>query len=291
MTDMIEINLPLLREHALPRADDATDKDSRGRVFMIAGSELSPGAALLSGTSALRGGAGKVVVATIAPAAITLGLLAPEFGIVSLASSHGEPTVSDEVLDYHLDKCDAVLLGPGMSEPKNALGVALRLLQKCRNPVVLDAAAISALAEHFDAVKESRAHCILTPHAGEMAALTGKSKEAVEADPVQVASDTARALGCTIILKGATTYVVTRDGHCWKHVGGVRGLATAGSGDTLAGLLVGLLARGADEVSACCWSVAVHAKAGSMLTDRLGEVGLLARELPTLFPQIMRNWA
>ena len=70
-----------------------------------------------------------------------------------------------------------------------------------------------------------------------------------------------------------------------------KGLATAGSGDTLAGLLVALLARGADELSACCWSVAVHAKAGSMLTHRIGEVGLLARELPILFPQIMRNWA
>lgn len=291
MTDMSEINLSLLREHPLPRADKATDKDSRGRVFAIAGSELSPGAALLAGTSALRGGAGKVVVATIAPAAITLGLLAPEFGIVSLPSSNGEPTVSDEVLEHHLEKCDAVLLGPGMSMPKNALGVALRLLPRCHNPIVLDAAAISALAGHFGAVKEFRAQCILTPHAGEMASLTGQSKEAVEADPVRIARDTARALGCTIVLKGATTYVVTRDGHCWKHAGGVKGLATAGSGDTLAGLLVGLLARGADEVSACCWSVAVHAKAGAMLTDQLGEVGLLARELPILFPQIMRSWA
>jgi NAD(P)H-hydrate repair Nnr-like enzyme with NAD(P)H-hydrate dehydratase domain len=124
-----------------------------------------------------------------------------------------------------------------------------------------------------------------------MAALTGRHREEVEADPAQAAFESAQALGCTIVLKGATTYIATRDGRCWKHAGGVKALATAGSGDTLAGLLVALLARGTDEISACCWSVAVHAKAGAMLADQLGEVGLLARELPILFPQIMRAWA
>jgi hydroxyethylthiazole kinase-like uncharacterized protein yjeF len=120
---------------------------------------------------------------------------------------------------------------------------------------------------------------VLTPHAGEMAALTGLSKDEVLADPLAAARGAAQRLKAVIVMKGAVTHVVTPDGQAWRHEGGVKGLATSGSGDVLAGVICGLLARGAHPAQAAVWAVYLHARAGLRLSQRIGPLGFLAREL------------
>jgi ADP-dependent NAD(P)H-hydrate dehydratase len=292
MTQIRELDVDALKEFPLPENDGDTDKDSRGRVLLIGGSTLSPGALLLSGLAALRGGAGKLLVATAEPIARDIGLIAPEFGVVSLrATDTGEPDGEDETLDQYLEQCDAVLLGPGMMDEENARLLALRLMNRLKVPLVLDAAAITSFSEDFAPLRQFAAPKILTPHAGEMAKLIGIAKQRVQDSPAEIARKAADDLRSTVILKGATTYITSPAGTLWRHAGGVCGLATAGSGDALAGLLAALIARGLSPIAAALWSVVTHSTAGTKLTHSIGPVGFLARELPDTFPAILRELA
>jgi ADP-dependent NAD(P)H-hydrate dehydratase len=129
---------------------------------------------------------------------------------------------------------------------------------------------------------------LLTPHAGEMAHLMGLSKEDILADPLATAAQAARQWNATVALKGPTTIIATAAGEAWCHQGGNSGLATSGSGDTLAGAIAGLAARGASLPQACAWGVVLHAQAGERLSRMLGPVGFLARELPDQMLAAMR---
>lgn len=221
-----------------------------------------------------------------------LGLLAPEFGVAALrATAEGEPAADDDSLDSHLHQCEAVILGPGMVNEDNARRMTARVLRRLKVPVVLDAAAITAFANRFGALRQSRAPKILTPHAGEMAKLMGMSKDRVQSSAVEVATRAAHELNSVVILKGADTFVACPDGVYWRHTGGVSGLATAGSGDTLSGLIGALLARGMTPAGAALWGVLAHAKAGATLSRSVGPVGFLARELPDMFPGVLRDLA
>lgn len=258
-----DLDSRVLQAHPLPRIGVGTDKDARGRVFMIAGSASSPGAALLAGEAALRGGAGKVVLATARSIALALGAAAPEFGFISLAqTADGEPDANDRAVDGGAEHCDALLLGPGLMNKENTRKLALRILKTAPAPLVLDAAAITALHDDFDSVRAGKQARILTPHAGEMASLMRVAKDEVERSPQAMALTGAQALDSILVLKGAVTYIATPGGDLWRNTGGASGLATAGSGDTLAGLIAALLARGAAPLRACLW--------GSLYTRRRG---------------------
>ena len=141
MSVIRELTAASLKSLPLPATEEETDKDARGRVLFVGGSALSPGAALLCGIAALRGGAGKVVVATAKPIADRIGLTAPEFGVIALAATRdGEPDGEDDCLDGHFAACDAALLGPGMMDADNARTLILRVLKQNEVPLVLDAA-------------------------------------------------------------------------------------------------------------------------------------------------------
>ena len=120
-----------------------------------------------------------------------------------------------------------------------------------------------------------------------MAHLTAKSKDSVQADALQAAQQAAQQWRLVIALKGATTFIVTPSKKQWRHSAGNAGLATSGSGDTLAGVMVGLAARGASLEQAAAWGVVLHALAGQRLAKRLGPVGYLARELSLEIPSAM----
>jgi ADP-dependent NAD(P)H-hydrate dehydratase len=127
----------------------------------------------------------------------------------------------------------------------------------------------------------------MTPHPGEMARLLDLTIEEVAAQPVELARQAATAFGAVIALKRADTLVVTPAGAAYTYVEGDVGLATSGSGDTLAGMIVGLAARGADSAQAAVWGVYVHGTAGNRLSRGMGRVGFLARELLAQVPPIM----
>ena len=124
-----------------------------------------------------------------------------------------------------------------------------------------------------------------------MAALIGATKSEVEAEPIAAAKQAARAFGAVVALKGETTHIVAPDGEAWAHLGGVVGLGTSGSGDVLAGLVGGLMARGGSPIIATQWAVFAHAAAGRRLTAKFGRVGFLAREILAEIPWILQKYS
>jgi hydroxyethylthiazole kinase-like uncharacterized protein yjeF len=165
-------------------------------------------------------------------------------------------------------------------DPAAAEAVAQALLGvPSEGGFVLDAAAIGAVRQ-INLASGGRTGCgVITPHAGEMARLTGLSREAVEADPLEVARQVAADHQVVVVMKGAQTWVVSPQGKAWLNEAGPAGLATSGSGDVLAGAISGLLARGATPVQAAAWGVFLHAQAGRRLSLATGPLGFLAREI------------
>ncbi|MGZ3184742.1 MAG: NAD(P)H-hydrate dehydratase [Telluria sp.] len=288
--DLLTIDDAALRAWPLPPPDPAGDKESRGHVLVLGGSREMPGAVILAARAALRAGAGKLTIATGASVAQLVALAMPEARVLGLAETPagGFERAAVERLDPLADRVEAVLAGPGMQdEPATARLVQSLLARLDGIPVVLDACALGLLGQGAAA----RLPLIATPHAGEMAHLSGQSKDAVCADPDTAAVQAASAWQAIVALKGARTVIAAPDGRVWEHCGGNAGLATSGSGDTLAGIIAGLAARGASPAQAACWGVALHARAGDRLAARHGVLGYLAREIPDEVPALMQDLA
>lgn len=272
----------------LPQPGAEADKETRGHVLVVAGSHQMPGAALLAATAALRAGAGKLTIAAPSSIAQGLALAIPESRVIGLAESRGGGFVARgcEALAPLSAQAAAVILGPGMLDEDRGAAFVRRLLPLFRNSVVvLDALAMSAVRDGI-AFEQP---VVLTPHAGEMAHLSGLSKDAVNEAPLPVAREAAARWNACVVLKGATTFIVQPDGRAWRFDGGSPGLATSGSGDTLAGLIGGFAARGLPPLQAGAWGVLVHARAGEALAKRFGPLGYLARELSAEVPALMRT--
>lgn len=282
----------LLARQPLPKVHASDDKKSRGRVLVIGGSTRVPGAVLLAGVAALRAGAGTLQVATVRDAAIPLGIALPEALVVSLPMSRGGDIAGGaaaRVLRDHVQHIDALLLGPGMLDDAAAAALLRALIPMLPTTVtlVLDGAAVVALRRVPSLLRALAGRVTLTPHAGEMASLLGEDKSAISSDPRRVAALAATRFGATVALKGAETFIADPDGAMTRFDGGTSGLGTSGSGDTLAGVIAGLAARGASADTATRWGVWAHGMAGRRLSARLAPVGFLARELLAEVPSLV----
>lgn len=292
MSDPVEVTPALLAQTPLPFPSEDSDKEARGRVIVIGGSADVPGAVRLAGEAALRVGAGKLQLAVPERVAAGLAIAVPEARVFGLAQRNGEiaPDGADAI-ERFAGKCDAVVIGSGMIEKEPAADLTGRLLSAVKGPgFVIDAAAMIRLGENPDLVRRHDGRVILTPHAGEMAALTGNGKQEVTADPLPLAREMAERLNAVIALKGNDTFIVRPDGRAWVHHGEAVGLATSGSGDVLAGILAGLLARGASPDQAAIWAVYLHGQAGVRLSRSVGPLGFLARELPGEIPRLLAEF-
>ncbi|MES2940082.1 MAG: NAD(P)H-hydrate dehydratase [Pseudomonadota bacterium] len=286
---VIDVDDKLLRAWPLPEADGDADKEDRGRVLIVAGSREVPGAAVLAGVAALRAGAGKLVVATPQSVWALVAAALPEARVIALPeSARGGPTLEGlELLRGCAESTAAVLVGPGMMDGETTARFTEQLMPLfARSAIVLDALAMDAVRTMHQ--PEGR-QVLLTPHAGEMAHLSGIAKEEVQRDAMEVARRQARAWNAMVALKGPVTCIARPDGRTWRHEGGCAGLATSGSGDVLAGLIAGLAARGAPLEQAAAWGVALHARAGTRLARDMGPLGFLARELAAQVPPLMRE--
>lgn len=285
-----DISLENVHRFALPDLAGTVDKAARGQVLVVGGSSLVPGAVLLTGLAALRAGAGRLQLAANAATAVALGVAAPEAAVLTVkASAEGEPSPQAVAsLASRLKTTDAVVVGPGMMESGGAGELALRMMASpSAAAFLLDAAAMTGVDYRDGRVKALAGRLVITPHAGEMAKLAGVDRQTVEADPLGMARQMSRASGAVVVMKGADTFIVSPDGRAWRHRDGVVGLATSGSGDVLAGVIGGLLARGASPLVASVWGVCVHAGAGARLAERIGPLGFLARELLDEIPRVL----
>jgi hydroxyethylthiazole kinase-like uncharacterized protein yjeF len=285
------IDRELLRAIPLPPAGE--DKDKRGRVLVAGGNRAVPGAVLLAAEAALRSGAGKLQVATGSSTAPGLALLLPEALVMGLAETEAGDLGPEatEALAKAAKRSDALLLGPGMMDTGAAMTLVkgvLALLDPVEGPaIVLDAGALCGHAALREALRPHAGRAVLTPHAGEMATILDIERAEVEDDPLTTGRRAAALLQQVVVMKGAQTYVISPEGEAWLYKGGGVGLATSGSGDVLAGIVTGLLARGASPVQGACWAVWLHGEAGARLARRIGPIGFLARELAAEVPGLM----
>ena len=284
----MNIDADWLAAHPLPRTGEDTDKNKRGRVLAAGGSESVPGALRLTGEAALRAGAGKVQLATVARAALPLGIAMPEAATFPLlANQDGElDATAGPRLAGLAQHCDTLIFGPGMGAKADAAAILQTVLAAAGpdQAILLDAGAIGDCTPIAAALRAHAGPLVFTPHAGELALLMGCDEADVTEDHARHA---ATRFNATVLLKRAQTWIAAPDGTMLHYPGGGPGLATGGSGDVLAGIIGGLLARGADPQTAAGWGVWLHGEAGRRLAARLGPIGFLARELLPEIPALL----
>lgn len=293
-----DINARLLREWPLPMPSHDADKEGRGHLLIIGGSREMPGAMILAGTAALRAGVGKLSIVSAEQVAPLIAAAIPEARVLGLKdTAEGGLLLDgpDKVVEL-AGKVDAILIGPGFQDDSASIALVGALLPHCRDiPVILDAAAMGICRFTADGAGEAFRFdnkVLLTPHAGEMAHLSGIDKQTILDRPASAATTWATRWNATVALKGALTVIAAPSArHWWRHQGGNCGLAISGSGDTLAGIIAGLAGRGAPLDQAAAWGVSLHAMAGEQLALRHGPLGYLAREISFEVPALLRALA
>jgi ADP-dependent NAD(P)H-hydrate dehydratase len=284
--DPVPVTPALLRGWPLPEPSDDGGKHERGTVLVVGGADSTPGGVLLAGLAALRVGAGKLKVATVHSTAVALAVALPEARVVALPALEGGSlggSCADQVCSL-AERADAVVLGPGLLDDQ-ATGALLEAvvpgLEDGDAAVELDALALVALAGRPELVAPLAGRLVLTPNPREATALLGGE----ELDGCDAALAVARRYRAAVACQGGAA---DRDGRTWTDEAGGAGLGTSGSGDVLAGVVGGLLARGADPAQAAVFGQHVHAVAGDRLSEQVG-LGFLARELLDEVPAVLRD--
>lgn len=288
-TSIRNADAALLATWPLPTLSDSVDKNDRGSVLIIAGSRELSGAAVLAAQSALRAGAGKLTLITSAAASPLVATILPEARVIGLPDGDdGALLISPALMDLQEKQFDVLLAGPGMqnSSAAHTLIEHVLTLIECKS-IILDATALDTATNFAHGSYE----LLLTPHMGEMAHLSKRSKEEVLKDPLAISQRTAANIGGLVMLKGAETYISNAEGAAYIHTGGHVGLAISGSGDCLAGIVAGLVARGASLEQAAVWGAFVHGAVGALLAERYGGIGFLPSEIPCEIPRIINSFA
>jgi ADP-dependent NAD(P)H-hydrate dehydratase len=272
-----------LDSHPLPPVVDG-DKETKGRILILAGSREVPGAALLAATAAMRAGAGKLRIASTESVITELGVSMPEAMVIGLPENEdGLAASAVSEIAEEAAKVDCVVAGPGMSQGPLCRKIADALLASDAR-LALDAALLHSLEPVV--VNRSTAP-VLLPHAGELASLLDCDEEEIEREPIECGLQAAERYRSIVLVKGVVSHVVTPDGDAWTYDGGAPGLGVSGSGDVLAGIVGGLLARGAEPLNALLWAVWLHGEAGAQLAKKIGTIGFLAREIADEVPGLM----
>jgi ADP-dependent NAD(P)H-hydrate dehydratase len=280
----VKLDRAALRAHPLPPVIDG-DKASKGRILVIAGSREVPGAAILTATAAMRAGAGKLRIATVESIAVLVGIAMPEAMVIGLPEDEegGFARAAVRSLAEQARHVDAVIAGPGLAEGDACERIAEMLIGSDAR-IALDAALLHSLQP----LESDRAMMpVLLPHSGELASLLDCREEKVERDPVGCGRRAAEIYRSLVLVKGVISHVVTPGGDVWTYDGGAPGLGVSGSGDVLAGIVGGLLARGAAPLSALLWAVWLHGEAGAALAKKVGPIGFLAREIADEIPALL----
>jgi hydroxyethylthiazole kinase-like uncharacterized protein yjeF len=265
----------LLREWPLP--DPQGDKESRGTVLVIGGSRVTPGAVLLAGVAALRAGAGRLQLAVTSTTATALSIAVPEAKVVGLPETESG-SVSGDVPEHLLElaaRADVLAVGPGLDDVDETARLMRAVLGAAAKDaaVVLDAYALGALSRDAGLLADRQLRAVLTPNVTEAEILLGREPGE---DLGAVARELADRHRAVVSLYG---HIAAPDGRLWREESGDAGLGTSGSGDVRAGIVAGLLGRGAEPAQAACWGAFAHSVSGQRLAPRYGRTGFLAREL------------
>lgn len=281
--EILELNHKAVLQFLPDRLADS-HKGDYGRILLLCGSEGYTGAAALAAMGALRSGAGLVY----------LGVPREIYGIEAVKLT--EPVVfpltgkdgkmceaSIKQIQHKLANMDAVLIGSGSGICDGVYYVVKYVLENYSGPVILDADGINVMSEHKDILRGRTAPTIITPHLGEYARFCGYMPN----DPIMDAFQTAALLGITVVLKGHKT-VVTDGVSLYRNNTGNPGMATGGSGDVLAGMILSLLGQGLPPMDAAACAVWLHGAAGDICAEEIGQYGMLPSDLLNIIPRLMK---
>jgi NAD(P)H-hydrate epimerase len=256
-------------------------KGQMGHALIVAGSYCMAGAAVLAAKACLRSGTGKVTVNTPRRNIPILQISVPE----AIVQSGNDETIFTDMVET--DDFDAVGIGPGLGQSEQTAVALISQLRRAQCPIVADADALNILANHRAWMQQLPKGIILTPHPKEFDRLEGHSADSYER--LTKARNLAKRIQGYVIVKGHYTAICLPDGHVVFNPTGNGGMATAGSGDVLTGIITGLLARGYKQTEACVVGVYLHGLAGDLAAQELGEESLLASDIVNYLPKAFKR--
>ncbi len=279
-----------LRRSLKPRKPES-HKSTHGHLLVLAGSPGMTGAAYMAAVSSMRAGAGLA----------TLGVPESLNGIMEVKTTEvmsiGLPetpekrlgAVSFSAIKAMLPGKTAVIIGPGVGSSDEMMGLIEMLINEVKVPLVIDADGLNSIAANAAMLKDAKTEVVLTPHPGEMARLLNVASKDVQSDRMGSALKLVEMTGATVVLKGAGTIIAAPSGRVYINTTGNPGLATAGTGDVLAGMLGGFLAQGYSPEDACQAAVYIHGLAGDEVKKTQGELGMMAMDLVPLIPRLLNS--
>lgn len=268
----------------LPSRRKDAHKGDFGRVLVVAGSVGMTGAAMLCCRAALRSGCG--IVKLITPGSLNhiFEVALPE--VLTRPSPDTNGVLGSEATDAVLEEVrthDVLALGPGLSRTPSVRRLVRNIIRKTEIPIVLDADGINALSQEPQILLDHKGPLVITPHPGEMARLVSKKISQIQGERRSVAVTFARAFGCVVVLKGYRT-VVTDGNAVYINNTGNSGMATAGSGDVLTGLIASFIAQGMTAFDAAITGSFIHGLAGDIAAEKLTEYSVTASDILDSLP-------
>ncbi|MDF2984976.1 MAG: carbohydrate kinase, YjeF related protein [Eubacterium sp.] len=281
---------PGLINKIIPKRGAGFNKGSCGKVAVVTGSQGMAGSGCLTSRAALRTGSGLVYIAapkslmniyqSVVPEAVCTGLEEQD-GIVS-------PDSAETIINI-MKKCHVAVVGPGLSSSRSIYYLVNNIADQTDLPVVLDADALNALSADTSIFGKFKNEVVITPHPGEMSRLTGLEINYIQENRLEVARKYSRLWGVTVVLKGAGTIIADRDGSAFINPTGNPGMATAGSGDSLAGIIASLVGQSTNGFEAAVAGVYLHGMAGDLAACEKGEYGLTASDIVDNIPYAIKK--
>ncbi len=278
------------RPSVLSRRNPRLNKKDFGHVLVIAGSPNMLGAAALCSLSAMRCGAGMVSAGVARSLNLTLQKKISNVVMTVSLPETTQGTISlkaFDVLKRIYSKFNAIALGPGLGLNHSTCAFVYKIVEHYPGPMVIDADALNTLAANLRCLAKAKGPRILTPHVGEMSRLIGKSAKYIEENRKTVAREFTHQYHCVLVLKGHHTIIAAPSKIIINPTGNV-GMATAGSGDVLTGMIAAFLAQGIEAFEAARWGVYDHGKAGDLAVRQGSKTSLIAsdiiEQIPRLFP-------
>ncbi len=272
----------------MPRRVQSSDKSFYGRLLLVCGSVGMSGAAFLSAKAALRTGAGLVEILTPEENRVILQTLLPE----AIVTAYDKDALDKEKISERISRADAVVCGCGLGVYPYSRQLLSFLLHTCAVPTVLDADALNLLSRNPSLLKHTEGK-IITPHIGEFSRLCGEESEKIKCSPDEYCRAFAEKHSLVCVLKGHRTVVSDGGERLYLNNAGNSGMATAGSGDVLAGIIGGILAQNKhgslDALTAASLGVYIHSLCGDHAAAGLGEYSLMASDIIDALPSVLRG--
>jgi len=265
----------------LPKNTIDQHKGSCGKVLIVGGSKTMSGAPAMAGSAALRSGAG--IVKLLVPESVFVPIVSKTTELMCVPMKETMfGTLSKHNLSEILElipSFDSLVIGCGMSVDENTKELLYGIIRNCEIPMVIDADGLNILAADPSMLLNTKGKIVLTPHEVEMSRLSGSTKETIHSDRIEAAGSFARKYHSTVVLKGSNTVTASANADLYLNTTGNPGMATAGSGDVLSGVIGAFLARGLDSFDAAATGAYIHGLAGDHAAAARSEYGMIASDI------------